>query len=173
VDILQAASRDHIPIAPKSHKIETTARNDLGPIKSIPDSQSRPSVEQVLREITGRQSEDYESEDLNDFIGFDWYKGQIVYRKTFQALPGRIGFSVFFPLHCCLKEPNVITGSLDNPLSHTISHALKTSRNISSLYTHQAVSINAIREGRNVVVSTSTASGKSIIYQVFLSSYVR
>lgn len=89
VEILQAASRDHIPIAPKS---QTTGVNigDMG-ISSIPDSQSRPSVEQVLREISGRQSDDYDSENLNEFVGLDWYKGQIRYRKTFQDCPGRIG----------------------------------------------------------------------------------
>lgn len=95
IDILQAASRDHIPVAPQSHKIQSAAKDALGSVNSIPDSQSRPSVEQVLREITGRQSEDYETEDLNEFIGLDWYKGQIVYRKTFQALPGCIGFVCF------------------------------------------------------------------------------
>jgi len=40
-----------------------------------------------------------------------------------------------------------------------------SARNISTLYTHQAAAINAIQEARNVVVSTSTASGKSVIYQ--------
>ena len=96
MEILQAASRDHIPVDPKSRIIETYAQDHPNSIDSIPDSQNRPSVEQVLREITGRQSEDYESEDLNEFIGLEWYKGQIVYRMTSQPLQGRTGDRFYF-----------------------------------------------------------------------------
>jgi DEAD/DEAH box helicase domain-containing protein len=59
--------------------------------------------------------------------------------------------------------------ALDLPLSHRISEAIFKARNVQSLYSHQASAINAIRRGRHVVVSTSTASGKSMIYQVLLS----
>lgn len=52
------------------------------------------------------------------------------------------------------------------PLSDTISQALSDSRKITSLYTHQAAAINALSQGKDVIVSTSTASGKSVIYQV-------
>lgn len=58
------------------------------------------------------------------------------------------------------------TVPLDPPISETISNAILKSRNIRSLYCHQAAAINAIRDGKNVIVSTSTASGKSLIYQV-------
>ena len=34
------------------------------------------------------------------------------------------------------------------------------------LYTHQAQAINAARAGQNVVVATSTASGKTLCYNV-------
>ncbi|KAF8580679.1 P-loop containing nucleoside triphosphate hydrolase protein [Ramaria rubella] len=152
-EILQAAARDHIPIDPKLRNIDTNARDIFSDLLFVPDSHNRPTVEQVLREITGRQSEDYESEDINEFIGLSWYKGQIVYRKTSETVPGR-------------------TGKLDIPLSQTIGRALKTAKNISSLYTHQAMAINAIGEARNVVVSTSTASGKSVIYQVPLLRFL-
>lgn len=37
---------------------------------------------------------------------------------------------------------------------------------VSSFYRHQALAIGAVRRGENVVVSTSTASGKSVIYNV-------
>lgn len=56
-------------------------------------------------------------------------------------------------------------GVLKVPLSSAISQALQESRKISSFYTHQAVAIEAVREGKHVIVSTSTASGKSVIYQ--------
>ena len=54
----------------------------------------------------------------------------------------------------------------DPPLSETIMKALQDSQKIMSLYSHQAAAINAIAQGKNVIVSTSTASGKSVIYQV-------
>jgi DEAD/DEAH box helicase domain-containing protein len=44
--------------------------------------------------------------------------------------------------------------------------ALLARRKIDGLYTHQAQAIDALREGRNVVVATGTASGKSLCYQV-------
>ncbi|KAJ1962939.1 ATP-dependent 3'-5' DNA helicase [Dipsacomyces acuminosporus] len=43
--------------------------------------------------------------------------------------------------------------------------ALKRLRNIDRLYSHQAQSIEAAIEGQDVMVSTATASGKSVIYQ--------
>jgi replicative superfamily II helicase len=46
--------------------------------------------------------------------------------------------------------------------------ALQGSRKITSLYSHQAAAIDAIARGKNVIVSTSTASGKSVIYQVHI-----
>ena len=60
-----------------------------------------------------------------------------------------------------------VAGSLDEPLSETIQEALRDARKISSLYLHQATAVNAIAKKRHVIVSTSTASGKSVIYQVF------
>jgi DEAD/DEAH box helicase domain-containing protein len=60
----------------------------------------------------------------------------------------------------------VLPDELDEPLSATIQQALKNSRNITSLYSHQAVAIGALNSGKNVIISTSTASGKSVIYQV-------
>jgi ATP-dependent helicase YprA (DUF1998 family) len=61
---------------------------------------------------------------------------------------------------------------LDPPLSDTIIQALHSSRNITSLYSHQVEAISAIHRGRNVIVSTATASGKSVIYQVPLLRFL-
>ncbi|KAH9048489.1 P-loop containing nucleoside triphosphate hydrolase protein [Lactarius hengduanensis] len=76
-----------------------------------------------------------------------WYQDQIKYRRTFDAKPGSIG-------------------TVDPPLSESIRTALLDARKISTLYTHQATAIAALSQGKNVIVSTSTASGKSVIYQV-------
>ncbi|KAJ3802442.1 P-loop containing nucleoside triphosphate hydrolase protein [Lentinula aff. detonsa] len=76
-----------------------------------------------------------------------WYKDQIVERRTVEPREGQ-------------------TGCLDPLLSSSIQQALKSSRNIETLYSHQATAINALNSGKDVIVSTSTASGKSVIYQV-------
>ena len=40
------------------------------------------------------------------------------------------------------------------------------SRGIERLYSHQAEAIDRVREGKNVLVATGTASGKSLCYVV-------
>ncbi|KAF7440973.1 hypothetical protein PC9H_001322 [Pleurotus ostreatus] len=84
---------------------------------------------------------------LSELESQSWYRNQIVERREFDVRDGK-------------------AGDLDEPLSPNIKQALATARNISSLYTHQATAINALAKGENVIVSTSTASGKSVIYQV-------
>jgi DEAD/DEAH box helicase domain-containing protein len=43
--------------------------------------------------------------------------------------------------------------------------ALRDARKITTLYTHQTSAMAALSNGKDVIVSTSTASGKSVIYQ--------
>ncbi|TFY81755.1 hypothetical protein EWM64_g2254 [Hericium alpestre] len=75
-----------------------------------------------------------------------WYDDEISWRRTFEAKDGKIA-------------------TLDAPLSESIQHALSEARGITSLYTHQAAAISALARNEHVIVSTSTASGKSVIYQ--------
>ncbi|TCD65415.1 hypothetical protein EIP91_002714 [Steccherinum ochraceum] len=82
-----------------------------------------------------------------------WYSEQIVHRRIAEAKDGQ-------------------KGELDAPLSDTVKQALLQARKISSLYTHQVASINALMQSKNVIVSTSTASGKSVIYQVPLLTFL-
>ncbi len=51
------------------------------------------------------------------------------------------------------------------PLSEPVQAAIKV-RNITQMFTHQAKAIDTVLAGRNVVVSTSTASGKSLCYNI-------
>ncbi len=44
--------------------------------------------------------------------------------------------------------------------------AMLRARNIERLYVHQSAAIDAVRDGRDIVVVTGTASGKSLCYQV-------
>ncbi|KAG9075170.1 hypothetical protein FS749_013180, partial [Ceratobasidium sp. UAMH 11750] len=75
------------------------------------------------------------------------YRDQIVYERVFDQREAR-------------------WGKLDHPLPGAIAPALESARSVTGFYSHQAEAINAIWSGKNVIVSTSTASGKSIIYQV-------
>lgn len=58
------------------------------------------------------------------------------------------------------------TADLSRPLSVELKKALSLARGISRLYSHQAKAINDLWQNRHVIVSTSTASGKSLIYQI-------
>jgi DEAD/DEAH box helicase domain-containing protein len=54
-------------------------------------------------------------------------------------------------------------GNLSIPLPTSLQNKLKN-MGIDRLYTHQTEAINQIREGKNTVIVTGTASGKSMIY---------
>uniref|UniRef100_A0A8H7Y073 P-loop containing nucleoside triphosphate hydrolase protein n=2 Tax=Psilocybe cubensis TaxID=181762 RepID=A0A8H7Y073_PSICU len=83
---------------------------------------------------------------ISDIMASPWYKDQIIYRRLVEAKAAQ-------------------TGYLNPPISDKITNAVLYSRNITTLYSHQVAAIDAIRRGKHVVVSTSTASGKSVIYQ--------
>jgi DEAD/DEAH box helicase domain-containing protein len=52
-----------------------------------------------------------------------------------------------------------------SPLTPPIARAL-AARGIRALYTHQAQAIDAAREGRSILVTTRTSSGKTLCYNV-------
>ncbi|KAF6224866.1 hypothetical protein HO133_010060 [Letharia lupina] len=86
---------------------------------------------------------------IADIKAMEWYTGQIVPE----------GHRVFDP-----QQP--IFGDLNFQLSQNLVNALYNTRGITQLYSHQAEAINNLYEGFNVIVSTSTSSGKSLIYQI-------
>ncbi|MCJ1469951.1 hypothetical protein MMC07_008596 [Pseudocyphellaria aurata] len=86
---------------------------------------------------------------ITEIKSLDWYTGQIV--------PD--GHRVFDP-------QRAIFGDLKFQLSQNLVNALYNTKNVSRLYSHQAEAINNLHEGFNVIVSTSTSSGKSLIYQI-------
>jgi len=65
------------------------------------------------------------------------------------------------------KEPRF--GTLNKPLRKRLERWLDV--NNIKLWGHQTEAINAIREGKNTVVVTSTASGKSIIYNLYYRQF--
>jgi DEAD/DEAH box helicase domain-containing protein len=88
-------------------------------------------------------------EILDEIKTLEWYTGQIV--------PD--GHRVFDP-------QEAIYGDLNFAMSQNLVNALYNTRNITQLYAHQAEAINNLYDGHNVIVSTSTSSGKSLIYQI-------
>lgn len=77
VALLQAASRDHIPINP-SRKFSLTSFSDSGKGASnmtVPESKDRPSIDSIIQEIMEQE----------------WYKGQIVDRRIFDPKESKIG----------------------------------------------------------------------------------
>ena len=89
------------------------------------------------------------SEILAEIKTLKWYTDQIV--------PD--GHRVFDP------QPSIY-GDLEFQLSQDLVNALYNARGISQLYAHQVEAINNLYEGQNVIVATSTSSGKSLIYQL-------
>ncbi|KAI5866679.1 P-loop containing nucleoside triphosphate hydrolase protein [Durotheca rogersii] len=89
------------------------------------------------------------SEIIQELKDSAWYTGQIVPdgHRVFPA-----------------QEP--VFGELDFLLSQDMVNALYNAKGITQFYAHQAEAINHLHSGRNVVVSTSTSSGKSLIYQL-------
>ncbi|KAF9452846.1 DEAD/H helicase [Macrolepiota fuliginosa MF-IS2] len=128
VQTLREAAQEHIPVDPCA--MSTTPKVGK-PISVILDANSRPSMDDLIQ----------------DLMNQDWYREQIVFRKTVDP-----------------RDPQ--TGEIDSLLSPSVSQALVNARHIKSLYAHQVAAIQALFRGKHVVVSTSTASGKSLIYQV-------
>jgi DEAD/DEAH box helicase domain-containing protein len=74
------------------------------------------------------------------------YRGQIVHVERLPARRARYG-------------------RLSAPLPPALTAALKAN-GADRLYTHQAQAINAVRAGQHVIVTTPTASGKSLVYHL-------
>ncbi|TLD35973.1 P-loop containing nucleoside triphosphate hydrolase protein [Venturia nashicola] len=111
--------------------------NTPGPDRSAPLPSYIPKERKTIPEI------------ITEIKTQEWYTGQIV--------PD--GHRVFDP-----QEP--IYGELNFQLSQGLVNALYNTRKITQLYAHQAEAINNLYDGHNVIVSTSTSSGKSLIYQI-------
>ncbi|CAG8091333.1 unnamed protein product [Penicillium salamii] len=88
-------------------------------------------------------------EILAEIREMDWYHAQIVPE----------GHRVF-------EAQSPAFGDLTFQLSQDLVNALYNTKGITQLYAHQAEAINYLYDGHNVIVSTSTSSGKSLIYQI-------
>ena len=114
-------------------------------VPQVDDAETRPT----LPPPTIPAERDSMAKIITDLKAMEWYSGQIV--------PD--GHRVFDP-----QQP--IFGDLNFQLSQNLVNALYNTRGITQLYSHQAEAINNLYDGSNVIVSTSTSSGKSLIYQI-------
>lgn len=89
------------------------------------------------------------AEIITEIREMDWYHAQIVPE----------GHRVF-------DAQSPVYGDLTFQLSQDLVNTLYNTKGITQLYSHQAEAINHLYEGHNVIVSTSTSSGKSLIYQI-------
>ncbi|KAF4982079.1 hypothetical protein FZEAL_2231 [Fusarium zealandicum] len=122
----------------KAHIPTPSIQEDFAPEKA-PDSipEIIPKERKTIPEIV---------QELKDS---PWYTGQVV--------PD--GHRVFDP-----QEP--VYGDLNFLLSQDLVNALYNAKGITQFYAHQSEALNSLHDGQNVVVSTSTSSGKSLIYQL-------
>ena len=88
-------------------------------------------------------------EILQELKDSPWYTGQVV-------PDGHRVFEAQKPMY----------RDLEFLLSQDLVNALYNTKGITKFYAHQAEALNGLYEGQNVVVSTSTSSGKSLIYQL-------
>jgi DEAD/DEAH box helicase domain-containing protein len=89
------------------------------------------------------------AEIIAEIREMEWYHAQIVPE----------GHRVF-------DAQSPVFGDLKFQLSQDLVNALYNTKGITQLYSHQAEAINHLYDGHNVIVSTSTSSGKSLIYQI-------
>jgi DEAD/DEAH box helicase domain-containing protein len=82
--------------------------------------------------------------------------------KEINKLPGYKG-QVVHVEHLAARKARY--GQLERPLPASLDSALKRF-GAERLYRHQAQAINAAREGRHLILSTGTASGKTLAYNV-------
>jgi DEAD/DEAH box helicase domain-containing protein len=64
-----------------------------------------------------------------------------------------------------LPSQQAVFGQLDRPLHPRLESCLEA-LNMAQLYRHQAQALNAIMAGKNVVIATPSASGKSLCYHL-------
>ena len=83
---------------------------------------------------------------IAEIVNSDWYSDQLVH---WEKIPGR----------------RFIPGKLKANLSQSMWNVLET-KNIERLYCHQAESIDLALLGRHIIITTSTASGKSLCYNI-------
>lgn len=131
---------------------EVALRSEAQGFVPVPSETAREStpkpLESTLPDTIPRERKSV-PEIIQELKSSPWYTGQIVPdgHRVFEA-----------------QEP--VHGDLNFLLSQDLVNALYNAKGITSFFAHQSEAINNLNDGRHVVVSTSTSSGKSLIYQL-------
>ncbi|ORY97959.1 P-loop containing nucleoside triphosphate hydrolase protein [Syncephalastrum racemosum] len=120
-------------------------------LRQIPTVAQEPETDNTTASTTVTAVPDHSSipEVIHGLSFQAFYDHQLDDRSCWREIPAR--------------EANY--GELDPPLLPEMKEALRQ-RGIDSLFAHQADAIRALREHHHVIVTTATASGKSLIYQI-------
>ncbi|KAI0374726.1 DEAD/H helicase [Pilatotrama ljubarskyi] len=151
-ELLSATPADDDPVV----LLQAAAREHIPVhpgLNRLPAGASQPDAKGKYKVVPEPDSRPSIEEVIDEIEQQDWYMEQIACRRVFEAREGQVA-------------------ALEPPMSSSIAQALRDSRKITSLYKHQVAAINALSQGKNVIVSTSTASGKSVIYQVPLLQFL-
>ncbi len=86
--------------------------------------------------------------------------GLLSYLQTLPFYKDQIAYKEFKP------SQSAVFCDLENPLPLPLAEAIKLQYGISRFYQHQVKAINAAVKGKHVAISTSTSSGKSMIFNI-------
>lgn len=136
VDLVLSAAKSHVPMNPE------TAERFNGEISK----KKRIRLEYLMKNPDDRPKI---TEIIEEFQRQSWWCDQVV--------PGG---------RRTISQRSARHDGLTFALSQELVNALWETRRIEEFYIHQAEALNALDEGLNVIVSTSTSSGKSLIYQL-------
>lgn len=128
--------------------VERLESEKVVPSPPVREESDSPGVKGKVPDVIPKERKPI-ADIIADIKEMEWYTAQIV--------PD--GHRVFDP------QPPVY-GDLNFQLSQNLVNALYNTKGITQLYSHQAEAINNLYDGHHVIVSTSTSSGKSLIYQI-------
>lgn len=118
------------------------------PVPTAPEELEPEKAAEVIPESIPKERKSV-PEIVQELKESPWYTGQIV--------PD--GHRVF-------EKQEPVYGDLNFLLSQDLVNALYNAKGITQFFAHQSEALNSLYEGKHVVVSTSTSSGKSLIYQL-------
>lgn len=125
-----------------ANKLMPRKKDFEDPIEAMMNAKSKKTAAVLLDEETGLERPTIEGM-ITDLKASDMYNSQI-------------------KEHYVIPERTADYKDLDFKISSEVYQALEHEK----FYTHQADAINAIHKGENVIITTSTSSGKSLIYQL-------
>ncbi|KAM0747754.1 P-loop containing nucleoside triphosphate hydrolase protein [Meredithblackwellia eburnea MCA 4105] len=138
VELLLAATEENVPVHPElEDRVEEKRKGLREKKEDLAYYQRNPEMRPSVESL------------IEELMEQEEYKSQIVEEG-----------------HRVVEARQAVVGELEIPLSPELADALFQTSRITTLYSHQAQAINHLGHGKNVIVATSTSSGKSLIYQI-------